>query len=832
MLLARAPNAFREKYFSIPKDHLQGTECRIKLPDTIPLTLFQALVRFWYTSDFCPSSVWEETDTPSSSTPSTPATSTSSMIDISIITPHLTIEKELEELKNTLGVDLLPIRQQGQTDFEILVQDLTRMFEEQLASDVILDLHPAPLHTLQSSGKRKGILCEPTSAPPAVFPVHRFLLAAQSSYFYAMFCTDFKEALDSTVYLTDELLTPWTLHVLLRYFYTNTIIIPSLPIIAQINSVPLQRLSHKKHSLRVLQKTFHTADYLSHTGSAGLAVLNAMSQLCHEFRCTCTDCSTLLPSMLLFAYKNRTALPTMVEGLLSLYTDPVQSIAPLWSTKSFAILIHSMAHTAIDLSDPSTTLSQITKTAQPSTLIKVLIEQTQANITKHNAIHALHSLHLCLSFIRGHDPSSTWSAPVYDLLQPFVRHTVAMISRHFDFYCVEYPILLSCVDGIGFGFSVDFLEFLLKRVLDEGIQNSNAGSVYQGIVRDLVGRQEVVHNAAVDDVLIEARQQCAAYLARRWTAIKAQGGFSILDKETLQKLSGGKYSLFVFFFFLFFLLFSFKPKAAKAALKSKFSEVDSSSTLFKSNSHSSRRLSLGTLRTRRSSSALQTKATQDAAKVQTRPRSRSNESPVLRRLGSSGYLDRTAVDAMSSQPLIHLLSLETEARLQHAHPAYSTPTYTHHHSNPSRRRDSVISLTEALLPLEISAKVPSLPVVGTAKSVPRATRLQSPTKSNKKPASSRRWRRSSDASEEEDLRVTPVIGAKVELLRRPLPTLGKIKFIGSVEFSKGTWVGVELESRLGNSDGSVEGVRYFQTDAQRGVFVKPDDYKIITMPSS
>jgi hypothetical protein len=41
----------------------------------------------------------------------------------------------------------------------------------------------------------------------------------------------------------------------------------------------------------------------------------------------------------------------------------------------------------------------------------------------------------------------------------------------------------------------------------------------------------------------------------------------------------------------------------------------------------------------------------------------------------------------------------------------------------------------------------------------------------------------------------PVVGTKVELLRRPLPTLGRIKFIGNVQFSKGTWVGVELESR-------------------------------------
>ncbi|OAD05156.1 hypothetical protein MUCCIDRAFT_126128, partial [Mucor lusitanicus CBS 277.49] len=49
---------------------------------------------------------------------------------------------------------------------------------------------------------------------------------------------------------------------------------------------------------------------------------------------------------------------------------------------------------------------------------------------------------------------------------------------------------------------------------------------------------------------------------------------------------------------------------------------------------------------------------------------------------------------------------------------------------------------------------------------------------------------------------------------------GTIKYIGEVDFAKGTWVGVELESRLGNNDGSVDGKRYFETFPQRGVFVK------------
>jgi hypothetical protein len=113
---------------------------------------------------------------------------------------------------------------------------------------------------------------------------------------------------------------------------------------------------------------------------------------------------------------------------------------------------------------------------------------------------------------------------------------------NFDYFCVEYPILLSCVDGIGFGFSCDFLEFLLNRVLDEGIQDVNAGALYQGIVRDLIGRQEMVKNIAVGEVLEASRAKCVAYLRRRWVGVKAQGGFKDLDKEVLRTMAEGELS--------------------------------------------------------------------------------------------------------------------------------------------------------------------------------------------------------------------------------------------------------------------------------------------------
>ncbi|ORY96309.1 CAP Gly-rich domain-containing protein [Syncephalastrum racemosum] len=64
------------------------------------------------------------------------------------------------------------------------------------------------------------------------------------------------------------------------------------------------------------------------------------------------------------------------------------------------------------------------------------------------------------------------------------------------------------------------------------------------------------------------------------------------------------------------------------------------------------------------------------------------------------------------------------------------------------------------------------------------------------------------------------IGDMVKLIHRPLPTLGHVRYIGPVAWAEGDdWVGVELQSRVGKNDGSVDGKRYFQTDPHRGIFV-------------
>jgi len=53
--------------------------------------------------------------------------------------------------------------------------------------------------------------------------------------------------------------------------------------------------------------------------------------------------------------------------------------------------------------------------------------------------------------------------------------------------------------------------------------------------------------------------------------------------------------------------------------------------------------------------------------------------------------------------------------------------------------------------------------------------------------------------------------------------LGTVKFVGEVKFSKGEWIGVELDTEKGMHDGSVMGVRYFECAAGKGIFTQAAD---------
>ncbi|KAI8876580.1 hypothetical protein K501DRAFT_261932 [Backusella circina FSU 941] len=825
LLLCRIPSNFVDTYIPQLKDE---TKTALDISDIISQELFEKLIRFWYTSTF----------------------------------PNDTVAVELDKLAKKLGTPVLPVRSDSVPDSVQLASDLKNMLNDHTMTDITIELVSSmpnhhrvnsPLPSLLSTSPDNHIHpidLENTS----FFTAHRFMLAARSSYFYNMFCTEFQEAFTPTIHLTNDLFNESITDLILTYLYTGKIIVKPLMINIGKKMSPLQhRVEHKKHTLRVIQKSFYAVDYLGESNTLGKALLHEIEELCHSFKCVCNECAVLLPSMLAWSEKHHEMVPKLKRTLVLLYSDPVHSLANLWSQRPFAHLIQSIVPSASALGEETLTAVMNKEPlfrARPSkTSIHEIEERMFCNITKHNAIHVLHSLHLCLIQIRSADPSPSWSRPTLDLVNPVLQYTVSMVSQFFDFYCVEYPILLSCVDGIGGGFSVDFLDFLLKHVLNEGLQETNAGVIYQGIVRDMVGRQEVVNNMAVDDVLVKARGSCANYIFKNWTRIKTQGSLLALEKSTLRQLAedtGIPYrSLTRPFDSDFANIFSFKPKHKQK----KTTKNDQLTQVY------TRRLSIGNLMTR---SLTHNGNEPTRSSVRSRPRALSTESAV----DFSFRIPESNISEPKNQSLINMLAYETRERgrqLEEKQVESDNDIISGHKRPMLRTSSSFDSLTDQLLPLE---GLPHIRNVNTAPEsldridAPRPSRLKfelpkTPSRSKSpahnhpppsiyltpQPQKNRRGSKtgrrsrwsigSSDVSDEEPEAI-PAVGDKVELLRRPLPTMGTIKYIGPVEFANGTHVGIELESRLGKSDGSIDGVRYFRTDPQRGLFIKPGDFKILS----
>ena len=59
---------------------------------------------------------------------------------------------------------------------------------------------------------------------------------------------------------------------------------------------------------------------------------------------------------------------------------------------------------------------------------------------------------------------------------------------------------------------------------------------------------------------------------------------------------------------------------------------------------------------------------------------------------------------------------------------------------------------------------------------------------------------------------------------------GTVRFVGSASFAAGRWVGVELNAPNGKNDGSVGGITYFSCPPNHGVFVRPSQVKIASLP--
>ncbi|KAI9012623.1 hypothetical protein CLU79DRAFT_709056 [Phycomyces nitens] len=338
----------------------------------------------------------------------------------------------------------------------------------------------------------------------SVWPCHRSVLVSHSTYFAALLEGDFQESQTSTAFLPQELSDPSAIKCALEFMYTHKIRLSCSP---------------KKH-LQLLRNTYLVADYLD-IPLLRNALLEEWELKLHSWTCNCSSCSSAAPLVLQFAreYPHDEALERIHQKIRVLLThDPDKALCAFWTEKSLASLLESDNQLA-------------------QSLHRAVIDR----ISQHNAIESLYACFVAQKQLAKTDPPFSWSEPLQITLAAAEARATQIIASHFDFYCSSYPALLSCIDGVTYSF--DFLEYLLTQIIEDEMDCTNAGVLYQGIVRDLMGRQEVESHEQVNFILQSAKYRILCFVASQFSQVKQANHLCNLDSDILQQLAKGMYSI-------------------------------------------------------------------------------------------------------------------------------------------------------------------------------------------------------------------------------------------------------------------------------------------------
>ncbi|KAI8390153.1 hypothetical protein BD560DRAFT_380072, partial [Blakeslea trispora] len=350
------------------------------------------------------------------------------------------------------------------------------------AHNVIIALAPC---------EQKGLSSIPNS-PIKIVPekthwfCHKEVLRSSSNYFNAIFSSQFHEAEASVIFLPRGIFSASVLDTILHFMYFKNMDDKSISDDQNI------------HQLKLLQSIYLAADYLG-INDLCLEAKDQIINLVHGLTCYCESCSFMVPQLLAFTgpnQQNDSSLNQITVSILKLLLqDPERTLPSYWSSESMANLLN-----------------------ETNSLHSYLESRLLEHIVKNNAIETLYG---CFLSKKKHNENTRQSllAVTRDKAQ---QYSSRLLANNFDFYCIKYPKLLPCVDGIMY--SSDFLGFLMDNVLNE-INDYNAISLYDGIVRSLMCRDTVQRTPIVKQMMQNAKSKTVRYIATHLEAIKKLNTF-------------------------------------------------------------------------------------------------------------------------------------------------------------------------------------------------------------------------------------------------------------------------------------------------------------------
>ncbi|KAG0166246.1 hypothetical protein DFQ28_007494 [Apophysomyces sp. BC1034] len=340
---------------------------------------------------------------------------------------------------------------------------------------------------------------------------HKTVLAGSSPYFGAMFQSEFRESGATIVFLPRGIFTAAALDGILHYMYTNEIDTHIPGSTAEITTPA---------ALDLLQNIYSAGDYLGMTSLCDAAA-DRMAGMTHRWNCYCASCVDTVPRLLLFTSAQSQSLDDermahMTENALKILTSNLpKTLQSFWTSRELAHLIKYFPETG-----------------------RSLTQQVLLRINKSNAIESLYACYQAAQTLSQKDAEGTWSKVLNDNLSMIQSRAIQTLAIHFNFYCSQYPTLLSCIDGIKYSF--EFLEHILQQTLAEQMDSHNAGIFYQGIVRHLMCRHAVQHCEKVRVILQEAKSSILHFISSRVSEIKESGDFEVLDRGVVSLLAQGK----------------------------------------------------------------------------------------------------------------------------------------------------------------------------------------------------------------------------------------------------------------------------------------------------